>query len=163
MVKVWTVGTTIHSEQSEVQNHISSINPITFLFIFFYLVTLPCLDITVEGISWAVCGSCLPVSIQGVRWRQSTSVHSTACEIVPHHVSRTAGGEGGGIISNEGDAIASGVVPVSVGTHPIPTAAFVQVSIRACNKTSGGRTRNEIANNQYRKEVQRALWYRMIS
>lgn len=47
------------------------------------------------------------------------------------------GGQAGHVVSDEGDAVAYGVVSEGVGPSPAPAPALVDVPVRTCDEASG--------------------------
>lgn len=50
------------------------------------------------------------------------------------------GGQTVDVVSDEGNAIAYGVVSEGVGSLPVPASALVEVPVRACDEALGAQT-----------------------
>lgn len=60
---------------------------------------------------------------------------STECQLISHQLHGMLRGQPGHVVSNEGNAITSGIVSKGVGSLPVPASALIDVPIRTCDKT----------------------------
>lgn len=102
-----------------------------------YLIVFPCRDLLVEDVPGAFCAHHLSVPLQDVGGHKLPTCHGTGRQLIPHQCHGVLAGQGGGVVSDEGDAVALGVVAPGVGPLPLPPTALVDVSIRAGHEASG--------------------------
>lgn len=97
----------------------------------------PAFDLIIERISRTGSVHHLSVPLHLVVGNQSPSADSAGCQLIPHQPHGMLGGQTGHVVSDEGDAVAYGVVSEGVGSLPSPASALVDVPVRACDEASG--------------------------
>lgn len=102
-----------------------------------YPEVFPAFDLIIESVSWAGSVHHLPVPMQGEVGNQSPTADSARCQLISHQPHGMLGGQMGGVVSDEGNAVAYGIVSEGVCSSPVPAPALVDVSIRTCDKASG--------------------------
>lgn len=105
-----------------------------------YPKVFPASDLIIESISGAGSVHHLSVPLQGEVGYQSPATDSAGCQLIPHQPHGMLGGQIDDVVSDEGNAVAYGVVPKGVGSLPEPASALVDVPVRACDEALGARS-----------------------
>lgn len=100
---------------------------------------LPAGDLFVESISRAGRGHHLSVPLHAVVGYESPTTDSAGRQLIFHQPDGVLGGQPGGVVSDEGHAVAFCVVSIRVCSLPEPASALVDVPIRTSNEASGER------------------------
>ncbi len=105
-----------------------------------YPKVFPASDLIIESISGAGSAHHLSVPLQDEVGHQPPAADSAGRQLISHQPHGMLGGQIGDVVSDEGNAIAFGVVPVGVGSLPEPASALVDVPVSACDEAFGARS-----------------------
>lgn len=105
-----------------------------------YPEVFPASDLIVQSISGTGSAHHLSVPLQGEVGNQSPAINGAGCQLISHQPHGMLGGQAGHVVSDEGNAVAYGVVSEGVGSLPEPAAALVDVPVRAYDEALGAQS-----------------------
>lgn len=110
-------------------------SPITSLCT--YPKVFPSSDLIIESLSRTGRVHHLSVPLQGEVGHQSPTTDSAGRQLIPHQPHGMLGRQTGGVVSDEGNPVADGVVSQGVCSLPEPASALVDVPVRARHEALG--------------------------